>query len=456
MSDRCKKQMIAAYVYTDPLISSAAGGQDWFDRIPVTVDRIYRDQGDRSELTQLLADGQSGKVHQVWLAQLADLGETMTAVGDRLNELQQLGIEVRLGDGDAADESARSALASFSALQAVAETQRRRSLRRGHARNRVNALPPPGKAPYGYRRGSDRYLIDRTTAPIIKEFVEHFLLYGTLRGSVRHINQKYGKRISASTGRRWLTHPVYRGNLQYQTGEVIPDTHAALLSSDEAAQIDRLLRRNRRLPPKTASAPRSLAGLVTCGRCQSAMTMTRVAPKGKRSEYLYVRPVHCGAAEGPSCKAIPYDQVLVQTVAQICDRLPRAIAALQQPDRTPVQASLQQRIAQQESVLAQLPQLVEQGILDEETANLRRYRVRTTIADCRKQLSQLPPANLGTIAQALSIPQFWQDLSEAERRVYFREFIHHITIERAESDRNQWWVSLRFIFEVLPIEQPQG
>jgi DNA invertase Pin-like site-specific DNA recombinase len=449
----------AAYLYSDPLIESTADRQVWRDRIPVTIDRIYHDQGDRLELHRLLADCRAGTVQQVWVAHLADLGETMAAVGDRLHELNQLGVLVWVGEavqpeGEADGQSV--AAESFTWLRTVAETQRRRSLQRGHARNRLNALPPPGKAPYGYRRGSDRYLIDRTTAPIVKEFVEHFLLYGTLRGSVRHINQKYGKRISPSTGRRWLTSPVYRGNLEYQTGDVIPDTHAPLLSSDEAAQIDRLLRRNRRLPPKTASAPRSLAGLVTCGRCQSAMTITRVAPRGKRPEYLYIRPVHCGEViAGTGCKAIPYHQVLDQTIAQICDRLPKAIAALQQPDLTPIQSALQQRIAHQEAVLAQLPGLVEQGILDEETANLRRYRVRATIAEVRNQLSQLPPANLGAIAQALSIPQFWQDLSETERRVYLREFIHHVTLIRSEGDRNQWSLSLQFIFEMLPTEQPR-
>jgi hypothetical protein len=30
-----------------------------------------------------------------------------------------------------------------------------------HARNRLKSLPPPGKASYGYRRGKDKYTIDR-------------------------------------------------------------------------------------------------------------------------------------------------------------------------------------------------------------------------------------------------------------------------------------------------------
>jgi hypothetical protein len=59
-------------------------------------------------------------------------------------------------------------------------------------------------------------------------------------------------------------------------------------------------------------------------------------------------------------------------------------------------------------------------------------------------MAQLPPGNLQAIAQAVSLPQFWLDLSEAERRFYFREFIKQIEIMRQES--KSWSVQLKFIF----------
>jgi hypothetical protein len=137
-------------------------------------------------------------------------------------------------------------------LQQVQREQRSRRIRQGHAQNRVMALPPPGKAPYGYRRSKHRYVVDRSTAPVVKDFFEQFLLYGSLSGAVRYLAKRYGKKIAVSTGHRWLTNPVYRGDLAYQNGELVSDTHVAILSREEAAQIDRLLRRNRRLPPRTA------------------------------------------------------------------------------------------------------------------------------------------------------------------------------------------------------------
>jgi predicted metal-binding protein len=330
-------------------------------------------------------------------------------------------------------------------LQEMQHQQRSRRIRQGHARNRVKATPPPGKAPYGYRRSQNRYVLDRSTAPVVKEFFEQFLLYASLRGAVRYLQKKYGKKISVSTGQRWLTHPVYRGDLAYHNGDVIADTHAAILSRDEAAQIDRLLRRNRRLPARTASAPRSLAGLVVCGTCQSPMTITRVAPaKSNRKvakEYLYLRPTLC--AQQPKCKAIAYEQILQTTITRICDDLPRAVATMQLPDMDGVKQRINGAIAAQQAILDQLPDLLTQGILDAETADLRAYKLRTVMAQLQSQLAQLPPVNLRAIAQAVSIPQFWLDLSEAERRFYFREFIQTIELERQEAD---WQLKLRFIF----------
>lgn len=326
------------------------------------------------------------------------------------------------------------------------DSQRAEAIAQGHAQNRMKALPPPGKAPYGYRRGKERYVLDRVAAGVVKEFVEQFLLFGSLRGAVRFVAQRYGKQISVSTGQRWLTHPVYRGDLVYKDGEVVPNTHPAILSRAEAAQIDRLLRRNRRLPPKTASAPRSLAGLVRCGRCQSPMTIAHVTSRNKhKPTYLYVRPVACG--QQPKCKAFAYQAVLEQVVQRICQELPQAVAqsAAGGPARLgSVKQGIEAAIARQQGILDQLPELLAQGILDEATAALRTQTLRTELATLRQQLAQLPPINLQATVQAVAIPQFWFDLSEPERRFFFREFIQAIELEWVNTQNFQ--VQLKFIF----------
>ncbi|WP_088892098.1 recombinase family protein [Leptolyngbya ohadii] len=428
---------VFAYSYTDLLFEAVPNSHIWGR----TVDRLYQDLGDRLQLQQLTQDCRTESVSTVLVRRLEELGDTVGEVSDRLREFEQLGISlIALEEPIGSDQPlTRSDLLSL--LQTIHQSQTSRKLKRGHAQNRIKTLPPPGKAPYGYRRGKDRYTIDRSTAPVVKDFFEHFLLYGSLRSSVRHLQRKYGKKISPSTAKRWLSSPVYRGDLQYQNGEVVQDTHAAILSRDEAAQVDRLLRRNRRMPRRSASAPRSLSGLVSCANCGSAMKISRVKPRYSQQEYLYLRPVNC--ERQPKCRAIAYQDVLEKTIDRVCQDLPQAVNQASLPNVEGIQQGIGGEIAAKQAIVEQLPVLVQQGILDAETADLRAYKLRTEMASLQAKLSQLPPANLKTIAQVVSIPQFWLDLSEAERRFYFREFIREIQFVREEKN---WLIRLVFIF----------
>jgi hypothetical protein len=125
-------------------------------------------------------------------------------------------------------------------------------------------------------------------------------------------------------------------------------------------------------------------------------------------------------------------------------------------------SQLKQEIATQiqakQQIINQLPELVRSQILDQTTADLRAYTLKTEMADLKARLAQLPPVNLQATAQAVSIPRFWLDLTEAERRFYFREFIQQIQIIRCESRENcesrdssercdrDWQLRLVFIF----------
>ncbi|MCS6814512.1 MAG: recombinase family protein [Cyanobacteria bacterium] len=431
---------ILAYLYQDPLLSVAAEPQ-WQQ----VVDRVYRDVGDRTQRQQLLQDCQAESPDYVLIQHLADLGDSVADVVACLAQFEALGTAVITVDAGATTP------ATLELLKSLQTEQHRRHIQRGHARNRLRALPPPGAAPYGYRRGKDRYVIDRSTAPIVKDFFEQFLLYGSLRRAVRHLARKYGKTISVSTGRRWLTSPVYRGDLAYTTGHVILNTHTPILAREEAAQIDRLLRRNQSLPRRSASAPRSLSGLVVCDACGSGMTISQVSRRGvgrrstdnhESAHYLYLRPIAC--RQHPKCKSIPYNQVLHQTIQRICHDLPAAIAGTPLPNLDRVKQGIQQAIMQKQQIIAQLPDLTHTGVLDSETAALRTYKLQAEIAQLQGQLAQLPPVDLAALMPTVSLPQFWLDLSESERRFYFREFIRQIRLVRNVG--NTWELQLVFIF----------
>ncbi|HEY9659487.1 MAG TPA: recombinase family protein, partial [Allocoleopsis sp.] len=187
-----------AYSYHDPLLEPIPDEIDWGQE----VDQIYRDLGDRQQLEQLLQRCQTCPDALVLVRRLAELGDTVAELSARLAALEALGVHLiaveepigTQGIDDLDQTLRRSDLLAL--LHQLQQQQRQRKLQRGHARNRIQALPPPGKAPYGYRRGKDRYIVDRATAPIVKDFFEHFLLYASLRGSVRYLQKKYNKKIS--------------------------------------------------------------------------------------------------------------------------------------------------------------------------------------------------------------------------------------------------------------------
>jgi DNA invertase Pin-like site-specific DNA recombinase len=430
------------YLYCDPLWETQTVPLDWGQ----PVDQVYEDaDAKRPQLQVLLKDAAQSPPAYVLVRRLEEFGSSLDAVTDCLTQLESLAVCVI-----ALEQDYRSTAVGLSAepqanllilFNSIQQAQRSRQIREGHALNRMKGLPPPGRAPYGYRRGRDRYVIDRSVAPILRDFFEHFLLYGSIRGAVRHLAQKHSKQISVSTGHRWLTHPVYRGNLVFRNAEVQPNTHAPLLLHEEAAQVDRLLQRNRSLAPRAASAPRSLSGLVTCQQCQSIMTVSRVTARRRSQEYLYLRPVTC--PQQPKCRALSYSMVLQQTIAQICQTLPPAVANLTQPPVERIRSELLAAIHQKQQAMVQLPELIAQQILDDKTGALRRYTLNAEIAQVEARLAQLPPVNLLETVQTVSLQQFWMDLSEAERRFYFREFLDGIEIIRQDAS---WSIYLRFRF----------
>ena len=434
-----------AYLYIDPLLEPAAT-YNWQRE----VDRVFQDFGQRSQLQKLIAYCQDNPPKYLLLRRIEELGDTVTEICDRLKVLESLGVDIIAGEQyrsstwqDKEIEQIKADLSEI--LQEVAQNKRIERLKQGHARNRLKTLPPPGKAPYGYRRGQDRYIIDKSTAPVVKDFFERFILFGSLRGAVKYLEKRYGKKIAPSTGKNWLINPVYRGDLKYKNNQIISNTHSAILDRESAAQIDRLLRRNSYLSPRTASASRSLAGLVICQQCQFSMTISHVTQRNKKQEYLYLRCLDC--PRQPKCPALDYEAVLQQVIIKICQELPQAVSQTQQPNFKQIKQNIEREITHKQDVLKQLETLTAQDILDEETANLRRYKIEVEISTLKDKIKQLPPENLKAIANTVSLTQFWFDLSETERRFYFREFIKQIKIIRLSD--NNWDSQLIFIFGSL-------
>lgn len=136
----------------------------------------------------------------------------------------------------------------------------------------------------------------------------------------------------------------------------------------------------------------------------------------------------------------------LQTVIQtICQELPIAVSALGQPEQNPAKSAIASRQAELQQILSvELPDLEARGILDAETAAIRRLQLQTELVQLRDRQAQLSPVNLPELVQAVAIPQFWQDLSEVERRFFFREFIREIQLQRRS--RREWSLQLQLVF----------
>ncbi|ACB50318.1 hypothetical protein cce_0967 [Crocosphaera subtropica ATCC 51142] len=438
--------ILFAYFYSEPLLETVL-------EIPINdlkIERVYHDLGARYELEKLLNDCQQTPPNYLLIRQLEELGDDYNLIKNNYQRLTNLGIKIlvlenqkltNLDKLESLENTTKIDINDPKLLETIKENQRNLSLKKGQALTRIKALPPPGKAPYGYRRGKDCYIIDRSTAPIIKDFFEQFLLFGSLRGAINYLAKRYGKKISVSTGSRWLKNPVYRGDLKYKNNEIISNTHVPIISREEAAQIDRLLGRNRKLSTKTASAKHSLVGLVSCKKCHNSMIINHVTQRNKKKEYLYIRPQNCPL--NPQCKAIAYQEVLNRTIDYICKNFPEKVKSFDPKQIETYKNNIQTQIEEKKDIINQLSSLIQCNILDESTANLRRYNLNLEISELRSQLEQLPPENLKKIAEAVSLPRFWQDLSEAERRFYFREFIRQIYIE--QTAKVDWNLEITFI-----------
>ncbi len=419
---------IIVYTYTDPLLDKMPNLSIW----GWEIDKIYQDIGKRKELNQLIVDIQIEQIDHLLVFNLWELGDNLSEVINHLKKIEELNIEIIALNQDyktsdfkiITNENTKQKLNQM--WLDINEIHHQRRLRQSHAKNRLKILPPPGKAPYGYSRGKDSYILNRATAPIIRAFFDRFLLYASVRDTVRFLANKYNKKITASTARYWLTNPVYRGDLRYQNQQIIPDTHTSIISREEGAQIQRILKSHSRVKPRSASAGYCLAGLVQCEQCRSNFKITSVTQKYKKKKYLYLTPINC--TQEKRCKSLSYQQVLDEVVTSICQNFQFIEKNVKTPDIELIKQNINEQIKKKQVVIDSLDNLIITEILDQETASIRNYRIQTEIAQLKTQLAQLPPNNLETIAKTLSLEQLWYDLSEEERRFYLREFIQLIKL----------------------------
>ena len=391
------------------------------------ADEVLVDLSDRQEYLRLVqrvgaADLQSS-LQTLLLLTLADLGDTVPKVEQQLNFWLQHEVTIEV-----VSEECPLLLQELDAVAPVltrlAQDLKGRHIAEGHAHNRLNRKPPPGPAPFGYRRVHNTYVLEEQQATVVRAFFDRFLLYGSIRGSVKYVQEERGETISVTTARRWLTSPVYRGDLQFKDGVTLRDTHPPLLSREEAAQIDRWARRNSPISSRSTSAPRALAGLVHCQTCDRPLRIVQATRKYSQRVYRYLR---C-----PGCRySVKYNGVLQNTIQAVCQQLPAKAANLNSVPLDSIKSRIELQIEHNKGKISDLSikdlsnEADSSGKTDRQ---YQRYQLEGENSKLNQKRDQLPPADLAAIAQTVSIEPFWQSLSESEQRSYLREFIRKITV----------------------------
>ena len=424
------------------------------------VDRMVVDIGNRNRYQHLLAEvstshaiavedtpdistapshssprawtGDRLQVHRLVLESVSGLGQSLTDIRQQLDFWVHSGVEIQTITPTGL-ESSRDPEVVQRWIRDIPHQLKSHHIALGHAHNRLARKPPPGPAPYGYVRQGDRYSPDPDKSAIVRAFFDRFLLYGSVRGTVQYLEKSLGGSISVSTARRWLTSSVYRGDLTFKDGVTLRDTHPALLSRQEAAQIDRWLRRNRTIASRSTSAPRALAGLVACATCQTPLRIVQATHQHRKKVYRYLRCDRCRYSHN-------YDKVFRQTITTVCQDLPKRLATFSPQPIAGLKSDIDNQIQKNETILDAIESKIFSVESDRLQAQLRRYQLSGETARLQARLEQLPPENLSEVVKTVANEPFWFELTESECRSYLREFIQQISIDTDMS------ISIYFFF----------
>ena len=437
------------YIYRSAILPPNSAEQSLLLQAGAT--EIVVDLGDRQHYLNLVQKygNQQEIALTLYLLSLTDLGETAPKIEQQVQFWLQRGVDIWIAtDNGHQSLGDRQVLETW--LAQLPQELKGRHIAEGHAHNRLSRKPPPGPAPFGYRRVGDTYEIDENPAQLVRAFFDRYLLFGSIRGAVKEINQEREDGISVTTARRWLTSPVYRGDLKFKDGVTLRDTHPAILTREEAAQIDRWSRRNSPIASRSTSAPRALAGLVVCQNCDRPLRIVQATkktqvkkqqsqtqqPQKPAKVYRYLRCNNCRYS-------VNYDLALTNTIQSVCQQLPERTSNLDSVPIESIKSRIELQIERNKSKIVTLDTEEEsesRSTESDDNRQLQRYLLEGENAKLGEKRDQLPPGDLAAIAQAVSIEPFWRSLSESEQRAYLREFIKQISIN---SDAE---VELEFFF----------
>lgn len=185
-------------------------------------------------------------------------------------------------------------------------------VRRGMTENALKAKANGVRAPFGYYiDGDDKYQIDETLAPIVKEIYSLYLEGKRVKDIAKLMNARgiknRGYDMNYNSVFRILTNRKYIG--EYKFGDILlPDAIPAIIDKNTFDDVQQRLKHNKKAPAMHRSEDDYLLTTrLFCGKC-GAMMVGEIGTSHTQSKYRYYK---CNQAKKHKCdkKAVKKDWI---------------------------------------------------------------------------------------------------------------------------------------------------
>ena len=254
-------------------------------------------------------------------------------------------------------------------------------VRRGMTENALKAKANGVRAPFGYYiDGDDKYQIDETLAPIVKEIYSLYLEGKRVKEIAKLMNARgiknRGYDMNYNSVFRILTNKKYIG--EYKFGDILlPDAIPAIIDKDTFNDVQQRLKNNKKAPAMHRSEDDYLLTTrLFCGKC-GAMMVGEIGTSHTQSKYRYYK---CNQAKKHKCdkKAVKKDWIEDSVIEEILslisndeviEELSDRIYEMQTEENAAV-AVVKNQLSEVETKLNNLAEAIAQGVFSSTTKKL--------------------------------------------------------------------------------------
>lgn len=254
-------------------------------------------------------------------------------------------------------------------------------VRRGMTENALKAKANGVRAPFGYYiDGDDKYQIDETLAPVVKEIYSLYLEGKRVKDIAKLMNARgiknRGYDMNYNSVFRILTNRKYIG--EYKFGDILlPDAIPAIIDKDTFEDVQQRLKNNKKAPAMHRSEDDYLLTTrLFCGKC-GAMMVGEIGTSHTQSKYRYYK---CNQAKKHKCdkKAVKKDWIedlVVEEILslisndEVIEELSDRIYEMQTEENATV-AVVKNQLSEVEKKLNNLAEAIAQGMFSSTTKKL--------------------------------------------------------------------------------------